>query len=88
MKRILCYLRDAFNHGLHLRHSSKLTIIGFCDANWASNLDARRSTVGYCVFLGANLVSWSSKKLNTISQSSTKAEYLDLVSFTTRVTWI
>jgi hypothetical protein len=75
MKHTLRYLWNTLNYGLLLRCSapSKLTV--YTDADWAGCLKTRRSTSGYTVFLGANLVSWSSKRQNIISHSSAEAEY-------------
>ncbi|XP_062089010.1 uncharacterized mitochondrial protein AtMg00810-like [Humulus lupulus] len=46
---------------------------GFCDPDWASDPDDRWSTTGFCIYLGSNLVPWTSKKQRTVSRSSTEA---------------
>lgn len=62
IKRIFRYLKGTMDYGLHIKPSPDLDISGFSDADWATNLDDRKSVAGYCVFLGESLVSWSSKK--------------------------
>jgi hypothetical protein len=74
-KHILCYLRGTLDYGLLLRCSASSELTVYTDVDWAGCLDTRRSTSGYAVFLGANLVSWSSKRQNVISRSSVEAEY-------------
>lgn len=66
--------------------SSYLT--GYVDSDWAGCPDTRRSTMGYCIFLGENLVSWAAKKQVTVSQSSTEAEYKALSTATSELMWI
>lgn len=73
VKRILRYLKGTLHHGLHLRKSPTLDLVAFCDVDWASDPDDQRSTLGFCVYFGSNLVTWQSKKQHTVSRSSTKA---------------
>lgn len=88
VKRILRYLRGTLQHGLLIRKSSNLALTGFCDADWASDVDDRRSTSGSCMFLGPNLVSWSSKKQSVVSRSTTEAEYCSLANTVSELTWL
>ncbi|RVW58924.1 putative mitochondrial protein [Vitis vinifera] len=90
VKRILRYLAGTLHHGLHLQHSfnSHLNITGFCDADWASDVDDRHSTSGYCLFLGPNLVSWHSRKQHTVSKSSTEAEYRSVATLVAEISWL
>ena len=88
VKRILRYLSGTLDYGLHLRRSSQLKLVGFAAADCATDPDDRRSTSGYCVFLGENLVSWYSKKQRTISRSSTEAEYRSLANIVVELTWL
>jgi hypothetical protein len=60
LKRILRYLRGSLDYGL-LRPSPTSELVVYTDADWVGCLDTRRSTFGYAVFLGANLVSWAAK---------------------------
>jgi hypothetical protein len=75
MKRILRYLRGTPDYGLLLRRSRYTDLAVYTDADWAGCPDTHRSTSGYAVFLGDNLVSWSAKWQTVVSRSSAKAEY-------------
>ena len=61
--RILRYLKGNPGRGLWFKKNGHLNVDGYSDADWASCLDDRRSTSGYCVFVGGNLVSWRSNSL-------------------------
>ena len=75
IKRILRYPKVTLDLGLTLRASSSHNLIAYSDADWAGCPDTRRSTSGFCVYLGDNLISWSSRRQTTVSRSSAEAEY-------------
>ena len=81
-KRILRYLRYTADIGLKITKSTSTMLSAFSDADWASSNDDRRSTNGFVVFFGPNLVSWSTRKQATVSRSSTEAEYKALANAT------
>jgi hypothetical protein len=62
IKRILQYIKGSLSAGLHLGTGPIGQLTAYSDANWAGCPDTRRSTSGFCIFLGDNLVSWSAKR--------------------------
>lgn len=87
-KRILRYLKSSLGSGITISSGDISSICGYSDSNWAGCPDSRRSTSGYCVFLGSTLVSRKSKKQPTVSKSSTEVEYKALSCLAYEVIWI
>ncbi|XP_071718633.1 uncharacterized mitochondrial protein AtMg00810-like [Rutidosis leptorrhynchoides] len=75
LRRILRYVQGTIDLGLQLHASPATSLTAYSDADWAGCPTTRRSTSGYCVFLGDNLLSWSSKRQQTPSRFSAEAEY-------------
>jgi hypothetical protein len=88
VKRILHYLQGTLHYGIRLLSRSSLNLYGFSDADYVGCPDTLRSTTGYSIYLGANCISWTSKKQLTISRSSAEAEYRAMASAATKLTWI
>ena len=65
-----------------------MSLTAFTDADWAGNPVDRCSTMAFLVFLGNNLITWSSKKQSTVACSSTEAEYWSLVVGATELAWL
>ncbi|GKE31849.1 ribonuclease H-like domain-containing protein [Tanacetum coccineum] len=74
LKRIMRYVKGTLELGLHLYASVTTSLVWYTDVDWAGFPFTRRSTSGYYMFLGDNLVSWSAKRQHTISCSSAEAE--------------
>ncbi|KAM1213133.1 hypothetical protein ACFXTH_004514 [Malus domestica] len=87
VKRILRYLNGTQHYGLQYTKGD-LELNAFSDADWAGDPNDRRSTTGLVAFLGSNPISWSSKKQNTVSRSSTEAEYRAIATTAAELDWI
>ncbi|KAJ0583006.1 putative RNA-directed DNA polymerase [Helianthus annuus] len=88
MKRIIRYLQGTIDYGIRIVRSASSDLVAYSDADWGGCPDSRRSTSGYCVFLGDNLISWSAKRQPTVSRSSAEAEYRGVANAVAETTWI
>jgi hypothetical protein len=95
VKRILRYLCGTPHDGLLLQRNSPLSLHAFSyslhvffDADWAGNKDDYSSTSANLVYLGNNLISWSSKKQKTVARSFTEVENRSVAATVAEMCWI
>ncbi|XP_019171113.1 PREDICTED: uncharacterized protein LOC109166680 [Ipomoea nil] len=88
LKRVLRYIKGTLEYGLCIAASENSDIHAYSDSDWAGCPVDHKSTSGYAVFFGKNLVSWVSRKQRTVARSSTEAEYKGLADVCAEVTWV
>ena len=80
-------------HGLTFSTKAALSkgqaqLDGYCDSDWAGDLDNRRSTSGYVFMLAGAAVSWKSRRQPTVALSSTEAEYMVVTKASEEAIWL
>jgi hypothetical protein len=75
-KRVLRYIQGTICYGIRYCRNFMVKLLGFCDSDWGGCVDDMKSTSGYAFSLGLSVFSWSSKKQQSIAQSSAEDEYV------------
>ena len=79
--KVLHYLKGNPGKGILFKKNDTLALEAYTDADYAGSIVDRRSTTGYCTFLGGNLITWRSKKQNVVARSSAKLEFRCCVNY-------
>ena len=85
-KRVLRYLKGTMNYGL--LYSGDSDVLAYSDADWAGDVDDRKSTSGYMFQIAGGPVSWKSRKQDTVALSTAEAEYVALSSAAQECIWL
>ena len=88
VEHILCYSKGAPGRGILYGNHGHNRVECFIYVDWAGSKEDRRSTSGYCVFVGGNLVSWKIKKLGVVSRSSTESKYRAMTQSVCKIMWL
>jgi hypothetical protein len=88
VKKIFRYLVHTPNLGLWYPKGSTFDLLGYSDSDYAGCKVDRKSTSGTCQFLGRSLVSWSSKKQNSIALCTVEAEYVAAGAYCAQLLWM
>ena len=86
--RILRYLQGTRDFGLFYKKGEKLELFGFTDSDYAGDQDDRRSTSGYVFMLATGVVSWSSKKQQIVSLSTSEVEFIAAIACACQAIWL
>lgn len=86
--RILRYLKSSPGKGLFFAKTGSLEVEGYTDADWAGDKSDGKSTSGYFMFVGGNLVTWRSKKQKMVARSSAESEFRGMVHGVCELLWI
>lgn len=91
LKWVLRYLKGSSSYGILFKRSNKVSqeaVVGYCDADFATNLDNKKSQSGFLFTLFGSVISWKSSLQSVVALSTTEAEHMDLTSTVKESFWI
>ncbi|XP_049348897.1 secreted RxLR effector protein 161-like [Solanum verrucosum] len=86
--RVVRYIKEALGLGLLMPAEDSNQLLSYCDSDWGACLETKRSVTGYLVKFRGALISWKSKKQETVSRSSAKAEFRSMANCAAEITWL
>jgi hypothetical protein len=87
-KRVIRYIKGTIDFGVKFKYCQNFKLLGFSDSDWGGSVDDMKSTSGYCFSLGSGVFSWSSKKQETVAQSTAEAEFIAATAAVNQALWL
>ncbi|XP_068475123.1 secreted RxLR effector protein 161-like [Phaseolus vulgaris] len=87
-KRVIRYIKGTWNFGVKLLKHKEFKLTGFSDSDWGGSIDDMKSTSEYCFSLRSGMFSWSSKKQETVAQSTAEAEFVAVSATVNQALWL
>lgn len=88
LKRIFRYLRSTINVCIEYKASKQLKFEGYADADFARDVDTRRSTTGYVFLINDSAITWRSHRQKTVALSTTEAECMAACEGAKEAIWL
>jgi hypothetical protein len=88
VNQVLKYLKSSPGRGILMKNNGRVDIVGYAEADWAGNSFDRKSTNGFYMFVGENLVIWKSKKQTSVARSSAETKYHAIADATSEIVWL
>ncbi|XP_016561450.1 uncharacterized mitochondrial protein AtMg00810-like [Capsicum annuum] len=86
--RLIRYIKGLPSLGVLMKRDKGTVLTGYCDSDWASCPNTRRSVTGYALKLGDSLISSKLKKQPTVSRSSVEVEYRSMAALVAELIWL
>ena len=87
-KRVIRYIKGTVAFGIKFTKCQNSKLLGFSDSDWGGSVDYMKSASGYCFSLGSGVFSWSSKKQETVAQSTAEAEFVAATAAANQAVWL
>lgn len=87
-KGVVRYLAGTLTYGIIFGGPNATDVVGYCDADYAGDVDTRRSTGGYVFIMNGAAITWQSKRQATVAASTTEAEYISAASAVKESLWL
>lgn len=89
VKRIIAYLINTVDMGIEYRAvEPRIELSGYSDADFASDIETRRSRTGYAFCIANGIVTWSSQRQKLVSMSTTESEYIAAATAAKEAVWL